>query len=50
MTQGALATLAIVVATILGVLARPFRLPEYVFAIAGAAAMTATAAINPLIK
>jgi len=41
MTQGALATLAIVVATIGGVLARPFRLPEYVFAIAGAAALLA---------
>lgn len=41
MTQGALATLAIVVVTIGGVLARPFRLPEYVFAIAGAAALLA---------
>lgn len=41
MNGTALATLGIVVATILGVLARPFRLPEYVFAIAGAAALLA---------
>ena len=41
MTQGALATLAIVVLTIGGVLARPFRLPEYVFAVAGAATLLA---------
>lgn len=41
MTGAALATLGIVVATVLGVLARPFRLPEYVFAIAGAAALLA---------
>ena len=39
MTPSALATLAIVVATILGVLVRPLRLPEYVFALAGAAAL-----------
>lgn len=47
MTQGALATLAIVVATITGVLARPFRLPEYVFAIAGAAALLALGLLPP---
>lgn len=41
MTGAALATFGIVVATILGVLARPFRLPEYVFAIGGAAALLA---------
>ena len=41
MTHAALATLAIVVATISGVLLRPFRLPEYVSAIAGAAALLA---------
>ncbi|HMN71591.1 MAG TPA: arsenic transporter [Rhodoblastus sp.] len=47
MSGAALATLGIVVATILGVLARPFRLPEYVFAIVGAAALLAFGLLSP---
>ncbi len=47
MVEPALATLAIVVATISGVLARPFRLPEYVFAVAGAAALLASGLLPP---
>lgn len=47
MTPGALATLAIVVAAVLGVLLRPFRLPEYAFAIAGAAALLAFGLLPP---
>ncbi len=47
MSGAAFATLGIVVATILGVLARPFRLPEYVFAIAGAAALLAFGLLSP---
>ncbi|MFT4096867.1 MAG: arsenic transporter [Rhodoblastus sp.] len=47
MSGPALATLGIVVATILGVLARPFRLPEYVFAIVGAAALLLCGLLPP---
>jgi arsenical pump membrane protein len=39
MTPAATATFAIAGAATLGVLLRPFRLPEYVFAVAGAAAL-----------
>lgn len=48
MSAAALATLAIVVATVLGVLARPFRLPEHVFAVAGAAALVGFGLLPPL--
>lgn len=47
MTQAALATLAIVVATVVGILVRPFRLPEYVFALAGATALLAPGLLPP---
>lgn len=47
MTQNVLATFAIVVATVLGVLVRPFRLPEYVFALAGAGALLALGLLPP---
>ncbi|MFV0280309.1 MAG: SLC13 family permease [Rhodoblastus sp.] len=47
MSQDGAAILAIVVATIFGVLARPFRLPEYVFASAGALALVAFGLLPP---
>jgi len=47
MEQTALTTAAIVVATILGVLVRPFRLPEYVFAVGGAGALLAFGLLPP---
>lgn len=47
MTAAAFATFAIVVATVLGVLLRPFRLPEYVFALAGSGALLAAGLLPP---
>ena len=47
MADGALATLAIVALTILGMLIRPWRAPEFVFAGAGALALLA-AGLLPL--
>ena len=48
MTPAALATFAIVVATVLGVLVRPFRLPEYVFALAGAGVLLVAGLLPPI--
>ncbi|HPG03180.1 MAG TPA: SLC13 family permease, partial [Rhodoblastus sp.] len=49
MTAVALATFAIVVATVLGILARPFRLPEYVFALAGGGGLLVAGLLPPTV-